>query len=119
MTGPPPRPTPRQAELVTARVGEPTHAVARFVLHKQHGPDGRWHGEQQLWIAISDTSIWLLHHTHGRKIGGVKRRFPEPACTLTGLTNAPSPTTWESSLGLPIRGSSPGSCTGRAVNGTV
>lgn len=69
-------PDPRQAELVTARVGEPTHAVARFVLHKQHGPDGRWHGEQQLWIAISDTSIWLLHHTHGRKIGGVKRRFP-------------------------------------------
>jgi hypothetical protein len=68
-------PDPRQAELVTARVGEPTHAVARFVLHKQHGPDLRWHGEEQLWIAVSDTSVWLLHRTRGRKVGGVKSRF--------------------------------------------
>ena len=68
-------PDPRQAELVTARVGEPTHAVARFVLHKQHGPDLRWHGEEQLWIAVSDTSVWLLHRTRGRKVGGVKSHF--------------------------------------------
>jgi hypothetical protein len=68
-------PDQRQAELVTARIGEPTHAVARFVLHKQHGADHRWQGEEQLWIAVGDTSVWLLHRTRGRKVGGVRSRF--------------------------------------------
>ena len=43
----------------------------------------------------------------------------EQACVVVGPIIAPSPITWESSLGPPIPGSSPGSCTGRAVNGTV
>jgi hypothetical protein len=60
---------------VTARVGEPAHAVARFVLQTQHGPDERWHGEEQLWIAVSDTWLWLFHQTPDGDIGGVKSRF--------------------------------------------
>ena len=68
-------PDPRAAELVSARVGEPAHAVLRFVLHAQHAPHERWHGEEPLWIAVSDTWIWLLHQTSDGDVGGVKSRF--------------------------------------------
>jgi hypothetical protein len=63
------------AELVTARVGEPVHVVARFVLQTQHGPQERWHGQEPLWMAVSDTWVWLLYQTHDGNIGGVKSRF--------------------------------------------
>lgn len=68
-------PDQQRAELVTARVGEPTHAVARFVLQTQQGPDERWHGQEPLWMAVSDTWVWLLHQTGNGNIGGVKSRF--------------------------------------------
>jgi hypothetical protein len=63
------------AELANARVGEPVHALARFVLQTQHGPQERWHGEEPLWMAVSDTWVWLLHRTPNGDIGGVKSRF--------------------------------------------
>jgi hypothetical protein len=68
-------PDQHQAEVVTARVGEPAHAVARFALQTQHGPGERWHGEERLWIAVSDTWLWLFHQTADGDIGGVKSRF--------------------------------------------
>ena len=64
-----------RAELVTARVGEPTHAIARFILQTQHAPHERWHGQEHLWIAVTDTCVWLFHQTSDGNIGGVKSRF--------------------------------------------
>ncbi len=68
-------PDEHQAALVSARVGEPTHAVARFDLHTQHAPHQLWHGSEPLWIAVSETWVWLLHQTQAGGIGGVKSRF--------------------------------------------
>jgi hypothetical protein len=68
-------PDQQRAELVIARVGEPVHAIARFVLQTQHGPGERWHGQEPLWIAVSDSWLWLLHRTDNGNIGGVKSRF--------------------------------------------
>ena len=58
-----------------ARVGEPADAVARFVLQTQHGPRERWHGQEPLWMAVSDTWVWLFHQTTDGDMGGVKSRF--------------------------------------------
>ncbi len=68
-------PEEQLAELVIARLGEPTHAVARFVLQTQHGPRERWHGQESLWMAVSDTWVWLFHQTPDGDVGGVKSRF--------------------------------------------
>jgi hypothetical protein len=68
-------PDQQRAELVIARVGEPVHAVARFVLQTQYGPHERWHGQEPLWMAVSDTWLWLLHQNDNGDIGGVKSRF--------------------------------------------
>jgi hypothetical protein len=68
-------PDPQRAELASARVGEPTHALASFILHTQHAPDERWHGEEHLWMAVTDAWLWLLHQTRDGEIGGVKSRF--------------------------------------------
>jgi hypothetical protein len=72
---PGPAPDPWLADVVWARVGEPIHAVAAFVLRVQHAPQERWYGHEALWMAVSDTSIWLLHTTADGSIGGVKSRF--------------------------------------------
>lgn len=56
-------------------MGEPTHALAPFVLRVQHAPHERWHGHEALWMALTATSIWLLHRTPDGSIGGVKSRF--------------------------------------------
>ena len=69
----------QRTEVAMARVGEPVHAVARFVLQTQHGPAERWQGNKALWMAVSDTWIWLLHQTHNGYIGGVKSRFSRAA----------------------------------------
>jgi hypothetical protein len=68
-------PDARVAEIISARVGEPTHAAAPFMLRTQHTPHERWHGEEPLWMAISDTWLWLLHRTLDGGVGGVKSRF--------------------------------------------
>ena len=65
----------RQAEIVSARLGEPAHALAPFVLRTQHAPHERWHGEEPLWMAVSDDWLWLLHRTRDGGVGGVKSRF--------------------------------------------
>ena len=65
--------------MIWARVGEPTHAVVPFVLRVQHAPHERWHGHEPLWMAVSDTSVWLLHRTPDGSIGGVKSRFSRVA----------------------------------------
>jgi hypothetical protein len=112
-------PDPREAELVSARVGEPTHAVARFVLHQEYGPDHRCHGEEQLWMAVSDTWVWLLHRTRGRKVGGIKSRFSRAGLHSRWVDHRAfsyhlGELSWPADPG-----SSPGSCTGRAVNDSV
>ena len=65
----------RQAEIISARLGEPAHALAPFVLRTQHAPHERWHGEEPLWMAVSDDWLWLLHRTVHGGVGGVKSRF--------------------------------------------
>jgi hypothetical protein len=68
-------PDPQLADVISARVGEPTHAAVPFVLRTQHAPQERWHGEEALWIAVSDTWIWLLNRGLDGSVGGVKSRF--------------------------------------------
>ena len=82
-------PDPQLAGVAWARVGEPVHALAPFVLRVQHAPHERWHGHEALWMAVSDTALWLLHTTADGSIGGVKSRF-----SRTGVHTrwAPHPT---------------------------
>ena len=110
-------PDARVAEIISARVGEPTHAAAPFVLRTQHAPHERWHGEEPLWMAISDTWLWLLHRTLDGGVGGVKSRFSRVDCTPDGTTTVCNPITSESSPGRLTCGLSPASCTARGRNG--
>jgi hypothetical protein len=110
-------PDQHRAELVTARVGEPTHAVARFVLQTQQGPSEQWHGEERLWMAVSAPGCGSFTRRAIRTSVESRAASRGLGCTLVGQTIDCGPATRGNSPGRRIPGLSPASCTGRALNG--
>ncbi len=72
-------------EIASSRIGEPVLVVCPCVITLQHAPHENWHGEEPLWVALSDTHLLLFHQTPTGGVGGVKSRF----------TRAGAHTRWE------------------------
>ena len=78
-----PEPTPASApgparlvELCEQRLGQQVHALCPWTHRHTAGAKGRWNGEQRLWLALTDTGVWLLYRDDaGTPIGGVHRQL--------------------------------------------
>jgi len=72
---PPPAPAPAPGalvELCEQRLGQQVHALCPWTHRHTAGMKGRWNGERRLWLALTDSDVWLLYRDDaGTAIGGV------------------------------------------------
>jgi len=88
---PPPRrqpPVRTVKEQAEARVGEPLHVVCPLEMLAQDRPGERWQGNQRLWIALGEQTIWFLHDATLGRLGGVWDALPRQGLHIAAQEQA-------------------------------